>query len=168
MCRLVNAAYRGTDGTGGWTSEMDWVDGHRITLRQLGELLGGRDSWVLVGSVDGELCACVHLSRVGDEAHIGMLAVAPSRQGRGLGSGLLTHAECCARDVLAAKYSVISVLSPRTELIAYYQRRGYRPTGATRAYPVHLAIGVPRNSAVRVQRLRKTLRDLPPGGRTDY
>ena len=157
ICRLVNAAYRGADGARGWTSEVDWVDGPRIRYDQVAGLLGAVDSWLLVGTLRGHVTACVHLQCTGTDAHLGMLAVAPNQQAVGLGSSLMRHAERCAQQVLAAQRMVISVLSQRSELIAFYERRGYRRTGAVAAYPVHLNVGVPKCSDLTVACLTKSL-----------
>ena len=160
ICRLVNSAYRGADGERGWTCEADWVDGPRVGYRQVAELLGAVDSWLLVGTLRGRVTACVHLQYTGTDAHLGMLAVAPNQQAVGLGSSLVHHAERCAQQVLGAQRIVISVLSQRSELIAFYERRGYRRTGSVAAYPVHLNVGIPKYSDLTVECLTKSL----PGG----
>ncbi len=48
------------------------------------------------------------------------------------------------------------VVSQRTELIAYYERRGYTRTGKTKEYPTHLNVGVPLKSDLTVEYLEKT------------
>lgn len=160
---MVNAAYRGADGERGWTCETDWVDGPRVGYRQVAELLGAGDSWLLVGTLRGYVTACVHLQHKGTDAHLGMLAVAPKQQAAGLGSSMVHHAERCAQRVLGAQRMVISVLSQRSELIAFYERRGYRRTGSVAAYPVHLNVGIPKCSDLTVACLTKSLsRDSDP------
>ena len=65
---------------------------------------------------------------------IGMVTVSPARQNRGLGRLILEKAEQWARraGALTARMTVISV---RAELLAWYGRRGYRPTGETARFP---------------------------------
>lgn len=160
VCALVNAAYRGSGGLCGWTSETELVDGPRISAAQVRALVAAPGSWLFGGWRGESLVACVHLARHGAEAHIGLLAVAPQWQGAGLGSCLLEYAESCARRLDGAQRLLISVLSLRPELIAYYQRRGYVPTGAETPYPVHLQVGDPKVPTLRVLHMVKPLRPV--------
>ena len=56
-------------------------------------------------------------------ADIGPLAVSASHQGRGLGSRILTQLE--------AEHPVtgVGVVSCRSDILPWYERRGYRTTG---------------------------------------
>ncbi|MFH8572352.1 GNAT family N-acetyltransferase [Streptomyces sp. NPDC017993] len=56
------------------------------------------------------------------------LAVEPDRRGTGLGDRLLAHAERRIA-ALGASRVVFDTSSLATELIAWYERRGYRPAG---------------------------------------
>jgi ribosomal protein S18 acetylase RimI-like enzyme len=64
-----------------------------------------------------------------------MFSVPPGHQGQGWGGQILTEAERLARDDWAARTMVMTVLAPRLDLIAWYERRGYRRTGETRPFP---------------------------------
>jgi N-acetylglutamate synthase-like GNAT family acetyltransferase len=134
---LVHAAYR---GHGGWTTEADLIDGGRTDAAELRELL----PHLLVAEEDGTRLGCCSLVPQGDRASFGLFAVRPDQQGAGVGSALLAAAEERARrlGVPAVEMTVVSV---RTELIAYYARRGYLPTGETRPFPY----GVERNGRPR-------------------
>ena len=79
------------------------------------------------------------MQRFRDEAerlvcHLAMLTVAPDRQGRGLGTALIDEVERRARDAGCAAVEM-TVIQTRAELIAFYGRRGYRPTGRAKPFP---------------------------------
>jgi N-acetylglutamate synthase-like GNAT family acetyltransferase len=134
---LVHAAYR---GEGGWTTEADLIDGTRTDTDELRELLPD----LLVVEQDGALLGCCSLVPRGDRASFGLFAVRPAQQGAGVGSALLAAAEERARQ-LGLSAIEMSVVSVRSELLAYYERRGYAATGETRPFPY----GVERNGRPR-------------------
>ena len=134
---FVNAAYR---GEGGWTNEIGLVEGQRVTLEALRrEIAAAPDMRIYLWREPPELLACV---RVEDDrgaadqpaCHISMLAVRPGRQDGGLGRRMLEFAESegRARGARAARMTVVSI---RTSLIAWYERRGYCRTGETQPFP---------------------------------
>ncbi|GLK47226.1 hypothetical protein GCM10017620_01990 [Brevundimonas intermedia] len=85
----------------------------------------------------GALVGCVQVARVGDDlAYLGMLTVEPTLQASGLGRRLLDAAESEAVARFAARRMEMTVIHRRAELIAWYERRGYRHTGETRPFPV--------------------------------
>lgn len=51
---------------------------------------------------------------------------------------MLEAAETLARDQLGATRMEMTVIDSRAELIAYYQRRGYAPSGERRDFPIVL------------------------------
>ncbi len=137
---LVNAAYRGQGGATGWTSEVGMVDGQRTTSAALKDELAGSTGVSILALRDAkELLACVRLeltkgARGGPVCCIGMLAVRPGAQDRGLGRALLRHAEAKGR-AAGAQAARITVVSVRESLIAWYERQGYRRTGDTERFP---------------------------------
>lgn len=143
ICDLMNASYRGF-AERGWTSEADLVAGRRIEVEDVEAAIGRDCSLILVG-VDGpQIIACVHLEKAGADAHIGMFSVQPSQQGRGIGKWLLGEAERHAWRELNADRLVMEVISQRPELLAFYERRGYRRTGEVSPYPLHAQVGIPK------------------------
>ena len=64
----------------------------------------------------------------------GSFAVLPTRQGAGVGRALLAEAEERVR-TSGGTFVEMTVIRQRAELIAYYARHGYEPTGATRPFP---------------------------------
>ncbi|MGR9014582.1 MAG: GNAT family N-acetyltransferase, partial [Gammaproteobacteria bacterium] len=88
---------------------------------------------------------------------LGMLAVSPPLQGKGIGKQLLLAAEQAAQELWAVNKSVMTVVSCRNELIAYYQRRGYRRTGVSKAFPVNPELWTPKVADLRLEILEKIL-----------
>lgn len=151
---LVNSAYRPLAHERGWTHEADLVSGQRISTKQVLSLLSRRSS-ILTLKNGSEIVACVHVKPTKCAAEIGMLAVAPQHQARGLGKRMLDGAEKFAFDNFGTAAFRIVVLSPRMELIDFYERRGYRRTGQTMDYPSSAGFGEPLMKGLRVEVLVK-------------
>jgi len=60
--------------------------------------------------------------------YLGLLAVAPTWQSRGVGAALADRVEAAAAAAGASRV-VMDVIDARPELLAWYARRGYRRTG---------------------------------------
>lgn len=84
-----------------------------------------------------------------------LLAVDPGRQCTGLGKRLLDYAERLAGGTWACSTIRMSVIAQRPELLAFYQRRGYRSTGAMTPYPVRAGVGSPIIDGMTVMTLEK-------------
>ncbi|WP_084270065.1 GNAT family N-acetyltransferase [Patulibacter minatonensis] len=135
LLQLVHAAYRGTASRAGWTTEADLLEGGRIDAGMLRELLVSLHDVVLRTGPHGTPGACCAVGRREDRVAFGMFAVAPSEQGRGTGRELLSAAERYAVQRWDATALHLSVIRQRTELIAWYERRGYVRTGETEPFP---------------------------------
>lgn len=135
---VVERAYRGDSARAGWTHEADLVSGERTDLESLRALLDG-DSRLLI-ACDGEaVLGCVNIASRGDGlAYLGLLCVDPQLQAGGIGRQLVAAAETTAREVFAAAHIEMTVIDRRAELIAWYVRHGYAPSGETRPFPVPL------------------------------
>jgi GNAT superfamily N-acetyltransferase len=156
---LVESAYRGDASRAGWTTEADLVDGPRTDLASLQAILRSPDDDFLLADDDAQrLVACCHLQRRADSVYFGMFAVDPTRQAGGIGAGVLAEAERIARDDWGRRRLEMQVIEVRTELIAWYERRGYRQTGAALPFPydVQARIG-PRIAGLRFVVLTKAL-----------
>ena len=141
---LVNRAYRGDSGRQGWTTESDLLDGTRISLDTVHALLAAQDCRILVAEAEGRLLACAELRPEGELLYLGMLTVSPELQGQGIGTRLMAAAEDHAR-ALGLRGLVMTVISRRHELIAWYARLGFRPTGETRPFDFgDASFGIPR------------------------
>jgi GNAT superfamily N-acetyltransferase len=151
---LVESAYRGPSSRTGWTTEADLLDGQRTDADEVRTLLADpRARIVLATDDDGALLGCVKLEDGGDAdgdtsdgfAWIGMFAVNPTLQARGLGRALLAEAERLARTALGRTVARMTVIAQRDVLLAWYARCGYAPTGATEPFPYgNPRAGLPR------------------------
>ena len=173
LSALVNSAYRGDSSRVGWTTEADLLGGQRTdpdALRESieqGETMGDRvllvheavqPSGPAGGSAALAIDACVQLERHGDEAYLGMFTVRPTLQGGGLGRRLLAGAEQDARRRWSVTAVHMTVIAQRAELIAWYERRGYRATGETAPFPYGDArFGEPLRPDLHFVVLRKVL-----------
>lgn len=133
---LVQSAYRGDRSRVGWTTEADLIDGQRIDEGMLRDLLQRPRTVVLLAETD-HLVGCCELSAEQDSrlAYFGMFAVRPELQGAGIGDRILHEAERMAVDLWGARRMRLVTIHLRTDVIAWYERRGFTPTGATHGFP---------------------------------
>ena len=138
IVELMNRAYRGARGATGWAAEQAYIAGDRTTevfLREDIAATPGASMLKWVGGDDAAPRGCVWLEPLGDGTwYLGSLCVDPDRQNTGQGRTLLAAAEAWARERGAARVRM-TVINVRDTLIAWYQRRGYAPTGATEPFP---------------------------------
>ena len=159
IAHLVNKAYRPEPGESGWTHESELVAGQRINAEQVADLINEGGS-VLLAYEGDSLLGCVHIEDAQPYCYIGMLATMPHLQNKGLGKKLLAAAEDLAISRYGAQGFKMSVLSSRPELLAYYERRGYRLTGSSHPYPAEAGVGQPLDSGLQVLELIKSLQAL--------
>ncbi len=158
LVTLIESAYRGEASRTGWTSEADLLDGQRTDPESVAEVVNGADSKMVVVEEDGEPIACCQLELRGGHAYFGMFAVRPSRQGGGLGKSTLAEAERFAREEWGVDEMRMTVISVREDLIAWYERRGYRRTGEMTPFPYgDERFGLPRRADLRFELLVKKL-----------
>lgn len=156
---LVNSAYRGEGSKRGWTTEADLLGGQRTDEPKVREMIEADGSRVeLAFDAAGTLTACVHLKREpSGSCYVGMLTVDPTRQAGGLGKELLARTEELARG-WGCRAMRMTVIDARAELIAYYERRGYRRTGRTEPFPSDdPRFGLPKVADLRFCELVKPL-----------
>jgi GNAT superfamily N-acetyltransferase len=116
----------------GWTGEMDFIDGIRISAEDMRKTLLGGDAAVLVAKHKERLAGCIKVEQLDSgEAEVGMFAVDPDFQSCGVGSALLDAAHDFAEEVLDAKETCMMVLDNRLDIIAWYKQRGYVATDET-------------------------------------
>ncbi len=161
---LVESAYRGETSRTGWTTEADLLDGQRTDADAVLAVVRRPGSAMLVAEADGQLSGCCQLERRAPaEAYFGMFSVSPGRQGQGWGREILAEAERLARDDWAARTMVMTVLAQRGELIAWYERRGYRRTGESRPFPyANARFGIPKRPDLSFIMLSKLLAGSSP------
>ena len=149
---LVESAYRGESSRSGWTTEADLLDGQRTDAEAVAARIAEPTSVVLLAEmstrIDGKggpfarpemgrlLVACCELERRRESrAYFGMFAVAPTEQGKGLGASVLAEAERTAAHEWGASMLEMTVIAQRGDLLAWYERHGYRRTSETRPFP---------------------------------
>lgn len=152
ISELLNLAYRGTQG---WTTENDLVDGDRSTIQDV--KIAIESSMFLTYKIEHNLIACICLEEKDNEVYIGSFAVHPAHQADGLGKYILNKAESYAMSKLTVTKFTMVVLSERTELISFYERRGYKKTGLCKEYPKHLNVGKPKQHDLTIQLLCKNV-----------
>ena len=154
---LVNSAYRGESSRRGWTTEADFLDGQRTDVEEIANLIGTEGSMVLLCFQDAALIGSVHLERAADAAYLGMFTVKPTLQGQGIGKRFMDEAERTVREKWGLNKMRMLVISLRSELIAFYERRGYRRTGEFKPFPTDIRFGIPKVNKLQFEVLEKTL-----------
>lgn len=144
--RLIESAYRGESSRAGWTTEADLLDGQRTDPDDLADILADPKQALLTAWRDGVLLGCVLIADRGEgTGYFGMLSIRPALQGGGLGRRLVEAAHAALADRFGARRVRISVFPQRKTLIAWYERLGYRQTGATLPFPYgNPRFGLPR------------------------
>jgi ribosomal protein S18 acetylase RimI-like enzyme len=128
---LINSAYRGESSKKGWTTEANLIDGQRINKESLEQQITDLQTVILKNTNnEGQITGCVYLQKQRDKVYLGMLTVSPTLQANGLGKLLLNAAEAYAQSINCTAITM-TVITTRTELINWYERRGYTKTGQT-------------------------------------
>ena len=123
--RVINEAYQ---------VESFFKVGDRTTPREVAAFLV-RETFLIAIDLDEVLAGAVRVSASGERGHFGMLAVADSHRGTGLGARLVLAAEEWAANHGCTSMN-LEVASPRTELPPFYRKFGYELAG-TAAWPPH-------------------------------
>jgi GNAT superfamily N-acetyltransferase len=115
---LLNAAF---------AMERDFIDKDRTSAPEIARYRE-TGTFFVIDAEGGALDACMYLEPRGDRMYLGMLAVRPGQQGRGLGRRMMAEAErraaeagCCAID--------IRIVNRRTELPPFYRGLGFVDNG---------------------------------------
>lgn len=159
---LTESAYRGDSSRVGWTTEADLLDGQRTDAGEVAALIARDDVRLLLAERDGALLASCVVERLSGEfagdGYFGMFSVRPAVQGNGTGRAMIAEAERIARDEWHCPAMRMTVIDVRAELIAWYERRGYRRTGDYRPFPYgDPRFGVPKRDDLRFEWLVKAL-----------
>lgn len=158
---LVESAYRGESGMRGWTTESHLLDGRRTDAESVAGLIERAGNAVLLAEQEGALIACCHIEQQGEAGYFGMFAVSPVLQKAGLGRKLLAKAERVVGDEWHCNAMHMTVIEQRAELIAWYERRGYRLTGEFKPFPYgQERFGIPRREDLRFVCMSKSLAEV--------
>jgi GNAT superfamily N-acetyltransferase len=153
---LVTSAYRGDASKQGWTTEADMLDGQRIDPTVLRKDIERERSLIIIAEREAQLLACAHVAEENGAGYFGMFSVQPGLQGGGVGKLLLAETERIARDEWRLPAMRMTVIDIRDELIAFYERRGYRRTGITKPFPYgDERFGIPKRDDLRFEILEK-------------
>jgi ribosomal protein S18 acetylase RimI-like enzyme len=141
---LINGAFRGDSARQGWTHESDLLAGGIRTDEPILRDIIQRPGAVLLKYCNevGGLEGCVFLEKKERGLYLGMLTVKPELQGAGIGKKLLAAAEIHAHEQ-GCRSIYMTVFSARPELVAWYERHGYRRTGETKPFEADQKFGVP-------------------------
>jgi GNAT superfamily N-acetyltransferase len=115
---LLNAAF---------AMERAFIDRDRTSAEEIAHYLG-TGAFFVVDAEDGALASCMYLERRGDRVYLGMLAVSPAQQGRGLGRQMMAAAERHAAS-LGCHAIDIRIVDRRTELPPFYRSLGFVESG---------------------------------------
>ena len=155
---LVESAYRGDASRTGWTTEADLLDGRRTGPDDVLACIDRPRSQVLLAERAGKLMACAHVADEDGCGYFGMFSVAPGLQRAGVGKQVLAEAERIVREEFRLGTLRMTVIDVREELIAYYERRGYRRTGIKKPFPYgDERFGLPKRADLRFEVLEKFL-----------
>ncbi|MEU9481520.1 GNAT family N-acetyltransferase [Streptomyces sp. NPDC048191] len=158
LVALIESAYRGDSSRAGWTTEADILQGQRTDPEGVLDVIKSPDSKLLTVEQNGRIVACCQLEHRGDHAYFGMFAVSPALQGAGLGKTVMEEAERQARESWGATEMHMTVISVRDDLIAWYERRGYRRTGKMSPFPYgDERFGIPQRDDLQFELLVKRL-----------
>ncbi|MEU6684131.1 GNAT family N-acetyltransferase [Streptomyces sp. NPDC046832] len=158
LVTLIESAYRGDDSRAGWTTEADILEGQRTDPEGVRAVIKSPDSRLMRVERDGRMVACCQLEHRGESAYFGMFAVSPLLQGAGLGKLIIAEAERQAREDWGVRQMQMTVISVRDDLIAWYERRGYRRTGRMTPFPYgDERFGVPQRDDLQFELLVKEL-----------
>lgn len=130
---LINAAFRSCEGF--------FVEGPRTNKTEVEQLIS-KGAFLLAETGD-RLSGCVYVELRGKRSYLGLLSVDPARQRGGLGSFLMDVAEDYCRE-RGSSFMDIYIVNLRTELPAFYERRGYVATGTT-PFPEDIETKLPCN-----------------------
>ncbi|WP_069472062.1 GNAT family N-acetyltransferase [Candidatus Marithrix sp. Canyon 246] len=154
ISNLVNQAYRGKTG---WTKETDLVQGNRITPNEIKSIILNPNTHLLIYPDKNNIIACICIEKINHDAYIGLFAVTPKNQSKGIGKLVLQLAEQYAINKFTIDKFVMVVVSQRKELISYYQRRGYTRIGKIKKYPININVGTPKVANLTIEYLEKNL-----------
>jgi GNAT superfamily N-acetyltransferase len=117
---LLNAAF---------AMERAFIDRDRTSAAEIAQYLAIGTFFVVDAGDGGALASCMYLEQRGDRLYLGMLAVSPAQQGRGLGRQMMAAAESHAAS-LGCRAIDIRIVDRRTELPPFYRSLGFVDNGA--------------------------------------
>ena len=120
LVSLVNAAF---------AVERAFVDRDRTDVDDIAAFLE-KGAFLIADGDDGAADACIYVATRGERGYIGMLAVRPALQGRGLGHRMMSAAEQYCR-AAGCRAIDIKIVNLRLELPGFYRSLGYVDAGTS-------------------------------------
>ena len=158
LVALIESAYRGDTSKQGWTTEADMLGGRRTGPDDVQACIDRARSVILIAERDAQLLACAHVADEDGAGYFGMFSVNPALQGGGIGKQVIAEAERVVREEWSLPAMRMAVIDIRDELIAFYERRGYRRTGIKKPFPYgDERFGLPKRDDLRFEVLEKAL-----------
>lgn len=142
LTTLINSTYRGETSKKGWTTEAHLLEGKRTDEQEMTQIFLDPKNTILKFTENDRIIGSVLLVEKGHQLYLGMLTVSPELQNSGIGKKLLAEAEIHAK-TLGLSGIIMTVISVREELIAWYKRHGYVDTGEREAFPesgIHITV----------------------------
>ena len=156
---LVESAYRGEKSLKGWTTEADLLGGQRTDSREVKQLISQLNSQIILCELNSELLGSVHILNKGNYTYLGMFAVSPEAQGKGVGKAVLGYIESMVEKKWDAEYIEMTVITQRVELINWYIKHGYELSGEKRPFPYgDSRYGIPKRDDLVLDVLKKKLK----------
>jgi predicted N-acetyltransferase YhbS len=131
ITEVINVAFHIVEGF--------FIDGPRISQAEVEQLLV-KGAFLLAEAGD-KLNGCVYVELRGERSYLGLLSVDPDNQQGGLGSLLMLEAEKYCRE-RGSRFMDIYIVNLRTDLPAFYERRGYVENGTT-PFPPDVVTKIP-------------------------
>lgn len=141
LARLINAAF---------VVEQPFIEGERIDPAGVREYM--KKGKFLVAEDAMGLTGCVYVELRGPLGYLGLLGVAPARQGKGVGRKLMDAAENYFRSA-GCRAIGLRIISPRIPLPVFYEHLGYSQTG-TAPFPPDVPVKVPCHYILMSKQLR--------------
>jgi histone acetyltransferase (RNA polymerase elongator complex component) len=155
---LVNSVYRGEHAKKGWTTEADILEGIRITEHRIREMIKSGNNVIILAVLESKMIGCVHLEKKDEDCWLGMLSVDVDYQTYGLGKILIEKCESYAKYKFKCEVMKMRVIGVRSELIAYYLRRGYSLSGEKEDFIIaEDTFGEPKNQNLFFEILTKKI-----------
>ncbi len=111
----------------------EFLEGTRTDETRLAEMMQSGE-FLIAQNASGKIIASVYVEIKGERGYLGMLAVNPTEQGRGLGRVMVDTVEDYCRDKGCSGVDLV-VISLRTDLPPFYSKLGYAETGTEEFRP---------------------------------
>lgn len=132
---LIEKTYRGESAKAGWTFESDLIDGARLQDGEILECLQDSNQKFFVAIDENQtICGVICVFRDKDWVEFGKFSVEPAMQGRGIGKLLIQKVGDFIKKEWGTSILKLMVLTKRKELVEFYERLGFVPTGEIKPF----------------------------------